>query len=49
MAVPVKIDPILKRRIEGFIKKGNNRIDFPSVKNFIDKAALRYLKKLEKK
>ena len=48
MAIPVKIDPELKKRIEAFIKKGENRIEFPSVKNFIDKAVLRFLKDLEK-
>ena len=48
MTTPVKIDPELKKRIEAFIKKGDNRIDFPSVKNFIDKAVLKLLKELEK-
>ena len=48
MTTPVKIDPGLKKRIEAFIKKGENGIEFPSVKNFIDKAVLKLLKDLEK-
>jgi len=48
LTTPVKIDPELKKRIESFIKKGNNRIDFPSLKNFIDKAVLKLLENLEK-
>ena len=43
----IKIDLILKKRIENFIKKGENRIEFPSIKNFIDKAVLKFLKNLE--
>lgn len=46
--VPVKIDAELKRRIEELISKGENRFDFPSVKNFVDKAVLKLLKELEK-
>lgn len=45
--VPVKIDAELKKRIEEFISKGDNRIWYPSVKNFVDKAVLMLLKKLE--
>jgi len=48
VTVPVKIDPELKKRIEAFVKKADNRIEFPSVKNFVDKAVLRFLKELEK-
>lgn len=44
--VPVKLDSELKRKIEKFISKDNNRFEFPSVKNFIDKAVLRLLKEL---
>ena len=47
--VPVKIDAELKKRIEDFISKGDNRFDYPSVKNFIDKAVLKMLKEVEKK
>ena len=46
--VPVKIDSELKKRIEELISKGENRFDYPSVKNFIDKAVLKLLKELEK-
>lgn len=44
---PVKIDAELKERIERFISKGSNRFDYPSVKNFIDKAILKSLKEVE--
>ncbi len=47
--VPVKLDSELKKRIEEFISKGENRFDYPSVKNFIDKAVLKILKEVEKK
>ena len=47
--VPVKIDSELKKKIEEYISKGENRFDYPSVKNFIDKAVLKLLKELEKK
>lgn len=47
--IPVKIDIELKKRIEEFISKGENRFDYPSVKNFIDKAVLKLLKEVEKK
>jgi len=47
--LPVKIDAELKKKIEEFISKGENRFDFPSVKNFVDKAVLKYLKELEKR
>jgi len=46
--VPVKIDAELKKKIEEFISKGDNRFEFPSVKNFVDKAVLKLLKELEK-
>ena len=49
LTTPVKIDPELKGRIESFLKRGDNRIAFPSVKNFIDKAVLKFLQELEKK
>jgi hypothetical protein len=43
----IKIDKELKKRIEDFIKKEDNRIEFPSVKNFVDKAVLRYLNEVD--
>ena len=46
--VPVKIDSELKKRIEELISKGENRFEYPSVKNFIAKAVLKLLKELEK-
>jgi|TARA_Y100000310_G_scaffold316526_1_gene368387 hypothetical protein len=49
MDKPVKIDKELKEKIESFISRDNNRFDYPSVKNFIDKAVLRLLKEVEKK
>jgi hypothetical protein len=48
MDVPVKLDAELKKRIEEFINKDDNRFDFPSVKNFVDKAVLKALKEVEK-
>lgn len=47
--VPVKIDAELKKKIEEFISKGENRFDYTSVKNFVDKAVLKLLKEVEKK
>jgi hypothetical protein len=47
MNSPVKIDKELKQEIEEFISKGKNRIDFPTVKNFVDKAVLRLLKEVK--
>jgi len=44
--VPVKLDSELKERIENFIIKNDNRFLYPSVKNFVDKAVLRYLKEI---
>ena len=46
--VPVKLDSELKSRIERLISKENNRFEFPSVKNFVDKAVLKLLKEVEK-
>jgi hypothetical protein len=45
--VPVKIDAELKKRIEEFISKGETRFDYPSVKNFVDKAVLKLLKEVK--
>lgn len=47
--VPVKLDAELKKRIEELIAQGEYRFDFPSLKNFVDKAVLKLLKDLEKK
>jgi len=44
--IPVKIDAELKKRIEAFVSKGENRFDYPSVKNFVDKAVLKLLKEV---
>ena len=46
---PVKIDKELKERVERLISRDDNRFDYPSVKNFVDKAVLRLLKEVEKK
>ena len=43
---PVKIDSELKKRIEDFISRGDNKFEYPSVKNFVDKAVLRLLKQI---
>ena len=45
--VPVKLDGELKRKVDEFISKGENRFDYPSIKNFVDKAVLRYLKEVK--
>jgi non-homologous end joining protein Ku len=42
-----KIDEKLLEEIKKFIKKGENRFDFPSVKSFVDKAVLKMLKSLK--
>lgn len=45
--VKVKIDKELHKEIREFIKEGENRFDFPTIKSFVDKAVLRTLKELE--
>jgi hypothetical protein len=45
--ISVKLDNELKKEVESFISKGKNRIDFPSVKNFVDKAVLKLLKEVK--
>lgn len=45
--VSVKLDSELKKDIEKYIAKGKNRIEYPSVKNFVDKAVLRLLKEVK--
>lgn len=45
--VPVKLDKELKEEIESYISKGKNRIEYPSVKNFVDKAVLRFLREVK--
>lgn len=44
---PVKIDEELKKRIEKYISKQDNRFDYPSVKNFVDKAVIKFLKEVD--
>ena len=46
--VPVKLDSELKAQIEEFIAKGKNRFEFPSLKNFVDKAVLKMLEDVKK-
>ena len=46
--VPVKIDSELKKKVEEVISKGENRFDYPSVKNFLDKAVIKLLKEVKK-
>lgn len=45
----VKLDKELKKRIEEFISQGDNRFDYPSVKNFLDKAVVKLLKEVKGK
>ena len=45
--VPVKLDSELKKKIDEFISMGENRFEYPSVKNFVDKAVLKLLKDVE--
>ena len=42
--VPVKLDAKLKKKIEQLISQGENRFEYPSVKNFVDKAVLKLLR-----
>jgi len=44
----VKIDPVLLDRVDGFIKKEENRIRFNNKKQFVDIAVYEYLRKMEK-
>lgn len=46
--IPVKLDLELKKKIENFIHQGENRFNYPSVKNFVDKAVLKLLKEVQK-
>ncbi|MDA1196824.1 MAG: hypothetical protein O2779_02580 [Nanoarchaeota archaeon] len=46
--VPVKLDADLKKQIESYISDGEHRFDFPSLKNFVDRAVLGLLKDLKK-
>ena len=47
MSEAIKIDKELKKRVETLIKKGDNRIKFPSAKNFVDQAVLKFLNEAE--
>ena len=49
MDAPVKLDAELKEEIEAFIAKGRNRFDYPSLKNFVDKAVIKMLEEVRKK
>ena len=49
MDTPVKLDGELKKRIEQLISKGENRFEYPTLKNFVDKAVLNLLKDAGKK
>ena len=49
MVTTVKIDAELKKRIEEYISRGENRFEYPSAKNFVDIAVLKLLKEVEKK
>jgi hypothetical protein len=44
---PVKLDSELKVEIEKFLAKGKNRIEYPSLKNFVDKAVLKFLEEVK--
>ncbi len=44
MAV-IKIDDELLKKVRKYIKEGNNRFDYPTVKAFVDKAVYVYLEK----
>lgn len=48
MAV-MKIDDELLEKVRNFIKQGDNRFDYPSVKAFVDKAVYVFLKENMKK
>lgn len=43
----VKVDKELLERVKKFVKKGDNRFDFPTVKSFVDKAVLKMIKQLD--
>ena len=45
----VKLDLELKKRIISFISKDENRFEYPTLKNFVDKAVLKMLKEIELK
>ena len=45
----VKINSFLLEEIEDFLEDKENKIEYPSVKNFIDKSVLKLLKEVKKK
>ena len=49
MVTVVKIDSELKKKIDQYISKGDNRFEYQSVKNFVDKAVLKMLREIEEK
>ena len=44
----VKLDAELKKKVEQFITHDNNRFEYPSVKNFVDKAVLKMLEQVKR-
>lgn len=44
---PVKLDMELKKKVESLISQGENRFEYPSIKNFVDRAVLKYLKEVK--
>ena len=44
----VKLDSELKEEVEKYISTRDNRFEYPSVKNFVDKAVLSMLKRLKR-
>lgn len=45
----IKINSKLKKRVEKLISKDDMGIEYPSVKNFVDRAVLKQLQEMEKK
>lgn len=41
---PVKLDGELKKKIEQLISRSENRFEYPTMKNFVDKAVINLLK-----
>lgn len=45
---PVKLDAELKKKVEQFVAQDQNRFEYPSVKNFVDKAVLKMLEQVKR-
>ena len=43
----IRIDDELQKKVTKFVEK--DRIEFPSIKNFVDRAIVKFLKEQEKK